>query len=89
MKLIGKLGSILDRAIEVLGILGILVLLGLLVLTNQEIVGRYIFNRPAAWSLEIIEYGLLYLTFLGATWLLKNVEHIVMDIVYDQLRPSV
>jgi len=89
MKLIKKLGSFLDRTIEVLGIVGILALVGLLVLTNKEIVGRYFLNRPAAWSLEIIEYGLLYLTFLGAAWLLKNEEHIVMDIVYDQLRPSV
>jgi TRAP-type C4-dicarboxylate transport system permease small subunit len=89
MKLKTKFSTFLDRVIEGFGMLGVLVLLFLLVLTNKEIVGRYFLNRPTAWSLEIIEYGLLYLTFLGAAWLLKNEEHIVMDIVYDQLRPGV
>ena len=89
MKLIKMFTSFFDRAIGVLGMLGVFILAFLLVLTNYEVVGRYLLNRPAAWSLEIIEYGLLYLTFLGAAWLLKEDEHIKMDIVIELLRPSV
>ena len=89
MKLMKMFTSFFDRAIGVLGILGVFILAFLLVFTNYEVVGRYLLNRPAAWSLEIIEYGMLYLTFLGTAWLLREDEHIKMDVVNQQLRPSV
>ncbi len=89
MKLITKSVPFFDRAIGILGMLGVLIMIFLLVLTNYEVVARYFLNRPAAWSLEIIEYGLLFLTFLGAAWLLKDEEHIRMDIVIERLRPDV
>ena len=89
MKLIKMFTSFFDRAIGVLGMLGVFILVFLLVFTNYEVVARYLLNRPLAWSLEIIEYGLLYLTFLGAVWLLRDEEHIRMDIVIERLRPSV
>ena len=89
MKLTKMFTSLFDRAISVFGMIGVFILVFLLVFTNYEVVARYFLNRPAAWSLEIIEYGLLYLTFLGAAWLLRDEEHIRMDIVIEGLRPSV
>lgn len=89
MKPMTKFASFFDRALFGLGMLGVLVLVFLFLLTNYEVVTRYFLNRPAAWSLEIIEYGLLYLTFLGAAWLLKDEEHIRMDIVIERLKPAV
>jgi len=89
MKIVTKFSSFFDRTIVALGMLGVFILIFLLVFTNYEVVARYLLNKPAAWSLEIIEYSLLYLTFLGAAWLLKEEAHIKMDIVLEHLRPSV
>jgi TRAP-type C4-dicarboxylate transport system permease small subunit len=89
VKIVTKFSSFFDRTIVALGMLGVVILIFLLVFTNYEVVARYLLNKPAAWSLEIIEYSLLYLTFLGAAWLLKEEEHIKMDIVLEHLRPSV
>ena len=83
MKLINKVTSGFDRAIVGFGVLGII----LMVLTLVVFL-RYFFRRAAAWSLEIIEFCLLFLAFLGATWLLKEEQHIKMDIVLERLRPK-
>lgn len=53
-----------------------------------EIVARYFLNRPQAWVLETTEYFLLWLTFLGATWVLKKEGHVKIDIVIKYLNPK-
>jgi len=87
MKLIIKLASFFDRTIGFLALLGILILAVTLLLVNYEVVARYILNQPTPWMLEIVEYALLYIGFLGATWVLKEEGHIKMDLVVNRLNP--
>ena len=44
---------------------------------------RYFFNRPLIWVVELTEYGLLYVTFLGAAWLLRQGGHVQVDILIN------
>lgn len=62
------------------------VLLALIVLSvAMEVFLRSAFNRPQAWVLEFSEYGLLFITFLVASFLVKNEKNITVDIVVDLL----
>ena len=61
----------------------------MLLIVNYEVVARYVLNRPTPWMLEIVEYALLYIAFLGAAWLLKEDGHIKLDIVLERLNPRV
>lgn len=53
------------------------------------IVTRFFLNKSMAGGLEITEDALLYITFLGAPWLLKLDGHVRIDIVTNHLRPRV
>ena len=44
---------------------------------------RYFLNRPLVWVLELTEYALLWVTFLGAAWLLRQGGHVQVDVIVD------
>ena len=50
-----------------------------------EIVMRYFFNNPLIWVVELTEYGLLYVTFMGSAWLLRVEGHVKVDIVLSYM----
>lgn len=52
-----------------------------------EIVMRYFFNRPLIWVVELSEYGLLYITFLATSWLLRQEGHVKVDVILDLMSP--
>lgn len=51
--------------------------------TCLDVILRYCFNRPIHWMLEITEYILLYIPFLGAGLVLKENGHIRIDILIN------
>jgi C4-dicarboxylate transporter, DctQ subunit len=65
---------------------GILLFLGAMT-TCYDIFMRYFFNRPTSWSIDFVEYTLIYSTFFGAAWILKEDGHVKMTILTDHLRP--
>jgi len=69
-------------------------LAGLLVATVTfsvlyEVVARYFFNSPTIWAVDLTEYSLVYITFLGAPWVLRDRAHTRVEIVVERLRPRV
>ena len=46
-----------------------------------EVFTRYFLGRGTIWVIEMSEYTMLYMTFLGTAWLLRNEGHVEMDIV--------
>src|SRR5215470_14064350 len=58
--------------------IGILVAAGILICV--DVLLRYGFNRPILGSIEIIEYALVYVTFLGASWAVPRGAHIDIDV---------
>jgi C4-dicarboxylate transporter, DctQ subunit len=80
--------EIFDHVINFLAFLaGILVIL-LMLITCFQVVMRYIFHAPFGWVVEICEYMLLYITFLGTAWLLRENGHVGVDIVLNFLHPQ-
>jgi len=54
-----------------------------------EVAGRFLFGKPLAWSVEVIEYMLFLIPFLATTWLLKEKGHITVSLIYERLNPGI
>ena len=53
-----------------------------------EVLMRYGFDRPISWVVEISEYALLWITFLGAPYVLREGGHVRVDILMQHLSPA-
>ncbi|MDG1738768.1 MAG: TRAP transporter small permease [Paracoccaceae bacterium] len=51
-----------------------------------EVTGRALGGASRLWVIETSEYALLYITFLGAPYLLEKNMHVVLDLVYDSFK---
>ena len=88
MKILTKLPVIVDRVVDFLAILAAACIIGIMLLMCYEVVMRYFFNIGSAWAVELTEYGLFLLAFLGATWLLKREGHVRVDLAVNRLSPK-
>jgi len=84
-----KLWSIFDRATDVLAIAGAVILTYTIVAISYDVFSRYLLNRPLLWVFETGEYALLYITYLGAAWVMRDDKHIKVDVVLNRLPPKV
>jgi TRAP-type C4-dicarboxylate transport system permease small subunit len=75
-------GAWLDRA---LGAAAALLLLGLMMITTADVIGRYIFNRPLRGAFEITELLLLTLIFAGLPLVSRADEHVTLDFIDSAL----
>jgi TRAP-type C4-dicarboxylate transport system permease small subunit len=75
-----------DRLEEALGYLSGAILAFTMVVVAVDVVARFLLNNPIAWATETSEYALLFLTFFGASWVLRKEGHVRMDIVISSLR---
>ena len=53
-----------------------------------EVLMRYGFNRPLTWVVEVSEYALLWMTFLGTSWVLRQDGHVRVDILMQFFSPG-
>ena len=76
---------VFDKLIEVMAAIagGILVFIATAVC--YTIVMRFFFTQTTIWIMQTTEYALLWIVFLGTTWLLKEGGHITTDIIYTHL----
>jgi TRAP-type C4-dicarboxylate transport system permease small subunit len=77
-----------DTIIRVMAGLSNVIIVYLMLSVCTDVILRYFFNRPQAWIVEISEYLLLYVTFLGAAWVLKNEGHVIVDILLTRVKPK-
>lgn len=79
--LLSKAGRILDKTENIFASIGGLLLLFVTFSITLEVFSRLIFNYSFLWVSEVTEYILLYIPFLGGSWLLRNDGHIVIDLI--------
>ena len=53
-----------------------------------EVASRALTGVSRIWVIEASEYSLLFITFLGAPYLLEKNMHVVLDIVYESFSRS-
>lgn len=56
-------------------------LLGLMLITFADVVGRYFFNSPLVFTVEIVELGMGLLIFFGLAITTLNRGHIAVDLI--------
>ena len=59
--------------------------ISLFILFVVQVFFRYFLNRPQVWVTEVIECLLLYITFLGSAWLLREEGHIKVDVLVNRV----
>ena len=75
----------LDRAVDFLAALAAVLLCGLIALICVDVVARNFRLFAIPWSLEVAQYALYAMTFIGAPWVLKNAGHISVDLLVQNL----
>lgn len=81
------LDRVWDRLLVVISDLLALLVAAMTAAVVYEVVARYFFNRPTAWAVDFTEYGMVYLTFFGAAWLVRERAHIRVDMLTSRLSP--
>jgi len=79
--MISKIARLFDRINDIFAVLAAAIILFVMLAVGTEVVMRSFFGHVTKWVLEYSEYSLLFVTFLGATWVLKRGRHVRMDII--------
>jgi len=87
MKLLSKISSFLNRACDVLAVGAAALLIAIFLLVNTEVIVRSFTGYSIIWVIEICQYALLFITFLGTAWVLKRDGHIKIELLVSWLNP--
>ena len=77
--------TVFDFIIESLTYIAGIIILAVTFSVSLTAVVRYVGFRPPLWTFQFTEYALLWFTFLGAAWLLREGGHIRIDTVVSRL----
>ncbi len=78
-----------DRLNRVLAFVACIMLVLITLAICTEIVSRAALDISNPWLVELSEITLLYITFLGAAWVLGNDKHVALDLVLNNLSERV
>lgn len=56
--------------------------------TTVAVLGRYFLNQPLAWTIELSEYLLVYITFLAGGYITREDVHVRLEIGTGWLGPK-
>jgi TRAP-type C4-dicarboxylate transport system permease small subunit len=85
MKFISAADKIFDDVIKYLSYLAAAILVGISVSISLDVVLRYTINNPIKWVFEGTEYAMLFITFLAATYVLQEDEHVRLDLALNAM----
>ena len=77
-----------DLALHGMALIAALTLVWLMVSVVGSVAMRNLGIQPFAWLFTSAEYGLLYMTMLGAPWLVRERGHVHIELVTAALPPS-
>ena len=77
-----------DKLINGLAVIAGAMMCALTVLICLDVAVRHFRLFAMPWSLEVAEYSLLVITFLGTPWVLATGGQVSIDIVIDRLAPK-
>lgn len=89
MKFLNMLAAVFDRILGSMALIAAVLLTFTMLSVTTDVVMRYVLDRPMLWVVEITEYILMWIPFLGAAWLLKHDGHVKVDILLSRLNPRI
>ena len=88
MKILMKVTNSFDGALNATGFLASILLGFIMCSVTAEVVARHFLGISISWwMVETTEYMLLYITFLGAAWVLRKEGHVKMDLLLSRFKP--
>jgi len=84
-----KAGVMFDRVTRLSWCLAGGLLLFIMFSVIVDVILRYIFGMSLTWVIEISEYSLFGIAFLGTTWCLRTKGHVRIDFIFNMLRQRV
>jgi TRAP-type transport system small permease protein len=75
----------LARLVDLERLLAAGLLAGVLATMGAQVVARYAFRTPIPWSEEAARFGLIWLTFLAASFVMAEGRHITVDVISSRL----
>ena len=85
MKFMNKVGSVFDKIIDYSMLASAIMVVLLAVVVSEDVIVRKLFDFTWPPLFEIVEYSLLWMTFLGTAWILRKGTHIRMDSIVGRL----
>ena len=77
-----------DRIVDIAAFLSALILLFMTFILCWDVASRFFLGYGIGWALEVVEYGLLWFTLLGAAWVLRHERHVKVDILLYRFSPD-
>jgi C4-dicarboxylate transporter, DctQ subunit len=88
MNLLAKIMTIFDKITAGCAFLAGGIIIFLMIWVNTDVFLRNT-NKTQSWMVDVASFSLLFVTFLGTTWLLRENGHVSVDFIFDRLRPRV
>ncbi len=79
-----RIAALLDGINFMAGFAAGMMLLAMVLMVAREAIGRYFFNAPTDWVVELAGYFLVGIVFLSGGYILRENAHIRVDIFYDR-----
>ena len=76
-----------ERVAAGLAGLAAFLILAMSVWITYDVLTRYFFDMSSPWAFDLSEYALVWVTFLGAPWVLMQDRHVRIEILVDVLPP--
>jgi C4-dicarboxylate transporter DctQ subunit len=88
MELLKKFWIVFDKINDVLMIFSSVIVLVTTLGISADIISRYAFSKSFTGAIELTEFGLLWMTFLGIAWVWRRDTHVRIDILFNRLKPK-
>lgn len=73
---------------QILLLLTSVLFLVMVAITSWQVIARYVFENPSAFTEEFLRFGLIWLSMLAAAYVVGRRAHISFTIISDKLRGS-
>lgn len=88
MSLTRKITAIYDQIVNYLGYFSGVLLALITLSVTVDVIIRKLLNKPILGVVELCEHALVFITFLGASWVLRQEGHVRLDLVLGLLNPK-
>ncbi len=75
------IGGFFEEFSYVTAFAGTLIILAITLLISANVISRRFLGGSIAGTIELVEYSLVWLTFLGAAWILRIDGHVKVDVL--------
>jgi TRAP-type C4-dicarboxylate transport system permease small subunit len=84
-----SMARFIERFDKLLDNLCVLFLIGLVLTVALQVIFRYTIHFSAPWTEEVARFLYVYLTFIGSAIVMKEGNHIVVDVLLNRLPLSI